>query len=108
MVINMGENRDLFQEGVQVYQPIVLPVIRQQADIGVVTDKIHPAVGRHHTAGIGEEQYEPYQAEQKVTENHPFSDLRSTRADMVHHQHSSQHQEGYTGEIVVDVGAAWN
>lgn len=85
MVIHMGEDWYLLQECVDIDQPIVLPVIRQQADVGIIPDKIHPTIGRHHAAGVGEKQHEPYQAENQVSPKQRSSKLGLTQGYMVHH-----------------------
>lgn len=61
MMVYMREYRDFFEESIQIDKQIAVPVIWYEADIRIITDEIHPALGRHDATGIWEENDKPDQ-----------------------------------------------
>lgn len=107
-MVHVREDRNLFQEIIQIDKPVMLPVIRKQTDVGIITDEVHPLIRRHHAARIWKKKYEPDCTKNQMTNDYYFSKLGRLQRNPVYHQSDAKHQEWDAGKVMIDIGSAGN
>ena len=108
MMIYMRQNRDFFKERIEVNQEILFPIIRNQIDIRIIPDKVHPRVRRHNPTGIWEKQDKPDEATNQIHNPDSLPATGAMQCEMVHHEGCTKNQERYTGKVMVNIRASRN
>ena len=108
MEINVGEDRDGFQDAVQRHQEIAFPVVLNGRDVWILPDEGQPGFMGHHAAGIGEQQDKPYQAQHQIYNADALPYLGPALCDAVEHHRCTQDQERYAGKVVIDIRSSGN